>query len=1037
MRCARCRNDNRTGRRYCGRCGAQLPGACAACGFVNEPHERFCGGCGIPTSDAPVRELAPADAERRQLTVLFCDLVGSTALSNHLDAEDLREVIQSFQRACAGEIARFGGYVARYMGDGLLAYFGYPQAHEDDAERGVRAGLALVDAVAALMPPEGVEKLQVRVGIATGRVIAGDLIGTGASEEQAIVGDTPNLAARLQSLADPDTVVVSAITQRVVGGLFEVADLGRHALKGFDEKQHAWQVLGPRRMGRRFAARMGGILRPMVGREQELEELLGAWSRAGRSQGQVVLLVGEAGMGKSRLLAELEASIASDDPIVETLQAASHREESPLYPVLEAAFDHAGMLETDDDAARLQKLMQWLEREEAAPEEAALFVSLAGLDAGDALPAPPPDPEEHRRATLKACVDRIFARTRQAPTVLVVEDAQWLDPTTLEFLRMTAGQTRDRRLLLCITTRPDAGEPLPGDAVDRRIVLQRLDPQQSERIVRGIDSEGRLDGATTQRVAQRADGVPLFIEELAMSVLEGIAAGNPSAVPATLADSLMARLDRLPGAKEVAQMAAVIGRRFSERLLADVWEGAPSALLDGVDRLVQAEVLVPAAGGGYQFRQALVRDVALESLLRSRRRAVHGRIARAMEQGAGEGVDGAEVLAFHLFEAGEPVAAAAAWNRAAELAESRSSNAEATRNRRKALDALMAQESSKDNAQRRAETALALGRVLRQNEQLDAAEEAATAAETEIGAFDLAELRPAALHLRGNIRFLRGDVAGCLDAHTRGLEAARAIGSPLAEANALGGMGDANYARGHMRSSFESFTACTELCRGHGFEETLMRNLPVQGWSRFWLKDFEGTVADGTEALELATKLGYVRAQQLAHGCIAYAAATLGRYVEAIEHAEAALAGARHIGSRFFELSMLYNLSRALRLAGRLDERARVLHGAAPVLMGAMTSAMSTPVLVALASVIVDPERREKVFTQAEERIASRPSIVHIKLWFYDEALVLAMQLGDVARARRFADTLEAITSSQPTPWSTERVALVRSTLAALEGPPG
>src|SRR4051794_37379301 len=476
-----------------------------------------------PTPTAP-------QAERRQLTVMFVDLVGSTGLSARLDPEEMREVLRAYQNAVAGEIARVDGHVAKLMGDGVLAYFGFPRAHEDDAERAVRAGLAVAEAVARLATPAG-EPLAARVGIATGLVVVGDLVGEGAAQEQAVVGETPNLAARLQEVAEPGAVVVADGTRRLLGEVFELRELGPTRLKGFVRPVSTHQVLGERPAGSRFEARRPGRPAPMVGRDEELALVLERWRRASAGEGQAVLLVGEAGIGKSRLVRAVLHAVEAEEHAALRYQCSPYHTATPLWPFAQQLRLAARIEPGDDEADKLGKLEALL-RQGAEPEEAGgavpLVAALLGIDAIDRYPSPDLSPQQRRARTLAALVGQILGLSRRrGPVLLVLEDAHWADPTTLELVGLALNRIAGARALLLVTSRPDGQPALGGPPRIPRLSLNRLGRGPSEAIVVRL-AGGSLPPAVLGEIAARTDGVPLFVEELTKAVLE-VGAGGAGA----------------------------------------------------------------------------------------------------------------------------------------------------------------------------------------------------------------------------------------------------------------------------------------------------------------------------------------------------------------------------------------------------------------------------------------------------------------------------------------------------------------------------
>ena len=649
-----------------------------------------------------VTEARPQDAaERRQLTVMFCDLVGSTTLSARLDPEDLREIIGAYQRCCAVLVERNGGFVAKYMGDGVLAYFGYPQAHEDDAERAVRAGLALVDAVPKLATAAG-SPLQVRVGIATGLVVVGDLIGVGAAQEQAVVGETPNLAARLQAIAEPDTVVIAESTRKLLGNLFELQDLGARDLKGIAGRARAWAALRASSVESRFDALHTTSLTPLVGREEEIELLLRRWSRAKTGEGQVVLLSGEAGIGKSRLTAAVLERLATEPHTRLRYFCSSQHTDSALYPIIGLMERAAGLAHDDKPQAKLDKLDSVLAQTSTSVQDAALFAEMLSLPNDGRHPALDLTPEQRRQRTLEALMSQLAGLARQNPVLMVFEDAHWVDPTSLEVLGRAVDRIATLHVLLVVTFRPEFNAPWVGQSHVTSLTLNRLGEREAAAIIARLVENKELPAAVMAEIVERSDGIPLFVEEMTKAVLEAesegavrrTAATGPSlaqAVPASLHASLMARLDRLGPAKEVAQIGAAIGREFSHALLASVALQTGAELELALDRLIQAGLLFrqgtpPQAT--FLFKHALVQDVAYSTLLRGARRTLHARIADALLAASDIAP---EIVAMHLQRAERSAESISYWRKAGEQSARRANDREAVSHFRRALSLLEAQ----------------------------------------------------------------------------------------------------------------------------------------------------------------------------------------------------------------------------------------------------------------------------------------------------------------------------------------------------------
>jgi class 3 adenylate cyclase/predicted ATPase len=656
-----------------------------------------------PSSDLKTTPSAPSAspedrAERRQVTVFFSDLVGSTALSARMDPEDLREVISAYQKCVADTVQRFGGFVAKYMGDGVLVYFGYPYAHEDDAERAVRAGLELVTAVSGLKTHTA---LQTRVGIATGLVVVGDLIGSGASQEQAIVGETPNLAARLQGIAEPNSVAIAESTRKLVGNLFELEDLGTKDLKGVGEPVHVWAALRPSSVESRFEALHASGLTALVGREEELEMLLRHWSQAKSGQGQVALLSGEAGIGKSRLIAALMERLAGEPQTRLRYFCSPQHVDSPFYPIIGRIERAAGFAPEDTPTEKLNKLDAMLARNATSQHDASLLAEMLSLPNDGRYPVLDLTPQERRERTVDALTTQLMSLTSRHPVLMIHEDAHWSDPSTLEMLGRTVKSIASLRVLFVVTFRPEFEPHWIGQSHVTTFTINRLTRHEVDIMIDNLACGQAVPANIRQDIMERSDGVPLFVEEVTKAVLEadkqtaapGQITNLPASrfvVPATLQASLMARLDRLGAAKEVAQIGAAIGREFSYALLAAVVPQSEAELHLALDRLVAAGLLFRQGDppqATYLFKHALVQDAAYGTLLRDPKRALHARIAQVLESQFHDIANQhPELLAHHCTEAGLIEKAAVLWGRAGQRSLGRSALTEAAAQLSRALD---------------------------------------------------------------------------------------------------------------------------------------------------------------------------------------------------------------------------------------------------------------------------------------------------------------------------------------------------------------
>ncbi|HXO91044.1 MAG TPA: AAA family ATPase [Stellaceae bacterium] len=667
-----------------------------------------------------------ADAERRQLTVMFCDLVGSTALSARLDPEDLREIIAAYHRVVGKIVTESDGFVSRYMGDGVLVYFGYPQAHEDDAERAVRAGLGAIDAVSRLDVKSA--KLQARVGIATGLVIVGDLIGEGSAQEQSVVGETPNLAARLQALAEPDAVVIAAVTRRLVGDLFEYRDLGAVEVKGIAAPVPAWQVLRPSAVASRFEALHGSALAPLIGRDEEIDLLLRRWARAKAGDGQVVLISGEPGIGKSRITAELAERLHAEPHIRLRYFCSPYHQDSALFPFVDQLGRASGFARDDPPGAKLEKLEAVLARAAPPEEDAAFLADLLSLPAPERHPLPNLSAQRKKERTLEALIRQLEGLARQQPVVMIFEDAHWIDPTSRELLDLTVERVRSLSVLLIVTFRLEFQPPWTGQPQVTMLALNRLDRRDQIALVAQVAGAKALPDEVVAQIVDRADGVPLFVEELTRSLLEnGLlreerdryvldGALPPFAIPTTLHDSLLARLDRLASVRLVAQIGAAIGREFSFPLMHAVSRLPEDELKAALGRLVASELVFQRGtppDAVYSFKHALVQDAAHDSLLRSTRQLLHAQIAEALKTQSPETLENQpELFAQHYAEAGLVEKSVAFWGKAGRRSAARSAMAEAAAQFRKGLHQLARLPEDPGRRRQELEFRIALGAAL-------------------------------------------------------------------------------------------------------------------------------------------------------------------------------------------------------------------------------------------------------------------------------------------------------------------------------------
>ena len=733
MQCPSCMTDVSEVSRFCSNCGTALPMRCRECAHNNVAGSRFCGNCGARLGAADQKTAADVarsssydPAERRQMTVMFCDLVGSTELSTRLDPEDLRLVIAAYYREVAAEVQRLGGHVARHIGDGALIYFGYPVAHENHAERAIRAGLSLTNAIRDLKVGPTMS-LEVRIGIATGLVVI-ELTGEGEGKRWTAVGETPNLAARLQAMAQPSTVVIAAATHRLTDSLFECRALGPQEAKGFQRPVEAWQVIQPRDIEHRISLQRG-VYMPVVGRVEEIDLLLRRWNSAKSSGGRVVVLSGEPGIGKSRLVRALEERIDEAPHVSLRYFASALHQESAFFPIIVQLEHAAGIHRNDSVQARLEKLVALVEPHSGDPvHDISLFAELLAIDGGDHYPRQQLSPRVRMERTLSALMSQLVSLSERQPVLMVFEDAHWIDQSSHEVMQQAVQQLQTLPILLIVTGRPEFQPHWLGLPHVTLLPLNRLDRQERLLMIEQLAHGKQLPEEVKQQIVDRADGVPLFVEELTQTVVEsGLLREGAEryvlygplphfAIPTTLQASLLARLDRLGTAREIAQEAAAIGRDFDFEMLAAVSSHGEADLAVGLGLLVASGLMhergvLPAAS--FSFKHALMQDAAYSTLVRSRRQTLHARIADAYEQHFGDVVGARpEVLAHHLGQAGFADRSIGFWLKAARVAIARGGTAEAVAQLHRGLASLADIPEHENRRRQELELQIALGNAL-------------------------------------------------------------------------------------------------------------------------------------------------------------------------------------------------------------------------------------------------------------------------------------------------------------------------------------
>jgi class 3 adenylate cyclase/predicted ATPase len=735
VRCSICGFENHDAAKFCRECSAPLLLRCFSCGAENRTPAKFCSQCAAPlevTSTPPAPkpqlsrqpipgevsgDLGKVKGERRHLTVLFCDLIDSTRIAANLDPEDWREVVTSYHSSAAEAVERFGGYVAQLLGDGLLVYFGYPQAHEDDPQRAVLAGLAILDGMAALnerIASKRFPRLAVRVGIHSGSVV----VDESNSQSASVFGDVPNVASRVQTAAASDTVLISGAVHHLVSGLFVIEDRGEHPLKGVEDPIRLYRVIQPSGARGRLAAAAVRGLTPFIGREDELHLISNHWDLACEGEGQVMMVVGEAGIGKSRLVQRFHEQIADTPHTWVECAAASLHQNTPFYTVtdlLEQGFQWRGEQTAEEQIAGLEASLKLagVNLVEAVP----LIAPLVNLPVPEKYAPQTLPPDQQRKRLLATIAVWALGTARIQPLVIVIEDLHWADPSTLEVIQVLVERDAMAPLFVICTARPEFRAPWPQRAHQAQLTLNRLNARNAREMISQLASSATLAPKTVAVLVERSGGVPFFVEELTRAVVTSDDF-RPALreIPATLRDSLMARLDRLGEAREVAQVAAVIGHEFSWGMLSAIAGIEDEKLAAALKKLAEAGLLLEQGlppEANYRFRHALIQDTAYQSLLRSQRQSFHLRITEVMEERFRETIEAQpQLLAFHLTEAGLGQQAIPHWRKAGQRAAERSANAEAISHLATGLELLNSQPETPDRIQQELALQLALGTPL-------------------------------------------------------------------------------------------------------------------------------------------------------------------------------------------------------------------------------------------------------------------------------------------------------------------------------------
>jgi class 3 adenylate cyclase/tetratricopeptide (TPR) repeat protein len=1049
MHCSGCGRENREGRRFCTDCGAPLATACPQCGFTNEAAAKYCGGCGHPLSAAkgsakpgvPAARPAAADAERRQVTVLFADLAGYTEISRQVDAEEVHALLERFFERVDGIVARFGGAVDKHIGDCVMAVFGAPVAHGNDAERAARAALAIHEA----MPGLGVElgrSIGVHIGLAAGQVVASPT-GSAAHREYTVTGDSVNLASRLTETAPTGTILISDLVQRVLPPRFACREAGKLAIRGLSEPVRAWRLLG---VDEAAAERP-----PFVGRQAELAQFNGLLSACRETgTGQAVVVRGEAGIGKTRVIEEFQVLAAASGfacHIALVLDFGASVSQDAIRSLVRSLLG----LSPGSDRARVQDAAA-----RALAEDLVSHDQLAYLN--DLLDLPQPtvlrglydamDNATRNRGKQATVAGLVQNRSHKQPLLLVIEDVHWADRLTLDHFATLTETVCGCPALLIMTSR------IEGDPLDRgwrssiagsTLMTVDLGPLRLQEATALAGAYLHANADFANRCIERAAGNPLFLEQLLRHAESSSVAG----VPGSVQSLVQARLDQLePADKQALQAAAIFGQRFALDALRHLTDSPDYACTTLIRRL-----LVRPVGDDFLFAHALIRDAVYDSLLRPRRRELHRRAAdwfatRDLVLHA-EHLDRAEdPEAPHAYlVAARAQAADYRYERARGLTE-RGLALAANPAARFALTCLhgdilhdlgtmvesgvayqQALEAAGDDRER-ASAWLGLAAVKRVTEDLEGAFADLDRAQAAAEQHGLLELRARAHFLRGNLHFPRGDIEGCLTEHQKSLDLAREVGSPELEAQALGGLGDADYARGRMISAHRHLERCVELAGLHGFGRLKVANRSQMAHAALYFRPLREVLDEGLAAAAAAAEVGHLRAEINARVANVFALFTMVDLSPLKAEADLVLDLVQRLGARRFLQSSLPYVGKAALLEGNRSEAVRILRETLEVGHQTGITFSGPSILGALAVALRDLSERRQMLAQSEA-IIRKGCVAHNQLRFYPDAMDVALDLGDWDEAVRYAAALEEYTHPEPLPWSDFFVARGRA-LAAL-----
>jgi class 3 adenylate cyclase/predicted ATPase len=908
------------------------------------------GFAGSPT--AASNEASPSsahrDAEFRQITVLFCDLVGSTQLSETLEPEDLQKLIDAYRAGCNKAIDRYGGSVARYFGDGIMAFFGWPRAHEDDAVRAVRAALEVVTYVSQIPGPVA---LACRIGICSGPVIVGDIANSASSWSMDAVGETPNVAARLQTLAAANTVLIAESTRRLVATAFDLQDLGPHELKGLTKPIRIYRVDAAKSATSRFEATHAESLTPLAGRSSEMSLLLDRWNKVKEGDGQAVLLSGIPGVGKSRLLYELKSHVQEEPHFFLLHQSSPYHTQSAFFPVIEQIEQAADLNARESDADKIKKLRAYLPRSAGSSDEQVLLIAnLLSIPVENDGELSKLTPQQVKNRTISALVDLLFHFSSQRPTVCVFEDAHWLDPSTIELLELIISQIDRARVLLVVSCRPEFRPSWIAHPNIATHSLTRLSQGEVKKMIRTLIGGESIPSQVIDQIVQKTDGVPLFIEELTTSILSAPSrtratserAAQPAAirVPETLSDALMERLDRVAPSRKLAQIAAVIGREFSYDLLSSASQieedeiQSALALLEGADIIYRVGI---SPSVRFVFKHALLRDAIYDSLLKSKRQQIHADIAGILESDQPQVAETRpEVLAYHHQEAGNHLLAIRCWLESGRRALAHSANIEAIASFRKALELLSALPETADRNKQEIEIQLALGIPLiavQGYASVESREAFSRARSLCLRLGDIPEYFQTLFGLWGHA-WMSGKNDEALHMADEFMARARAKSEtvPLTVAHRI--MGSTLLTNGNFQSSTDHFENAIRLS-GQGKQplnnlymvEPQAASLLLLSWDLWFLGYPDRALSRVSEGLKLAQDLGHQYTIAFAHYMTSVVHLLRGDAARAFAAAEISLGISRE--QRFSLYAILSRISRGRAMSGlgRAEEASAEITG--------------------------------------------------------------------------------------------------------------